>query len=105
MKYEIKQCGEKWKLVKDGNPQRNQQSRLFNLFMKGNVLTRQESVQLTGCYKLPSRCGEINQALSQLMGGLFEVSHEKLPTKHGGYVYRYFLTDEQRKAINNKVKQ
>lgn len=105
MNYEIKPNGKDWQLIPDGNPHKNQQSKVFNLLMQGERMTRLDSIAMAGCAKLPSRCGEINDALYNFMDGPFSVSHEKVPTKHGGYVYKYFLTAVQRNAIEQQAKK
>ena len=105
MKYEIKSSNKGWSLVPDGKPHTNQASKIFNLLMDGERMTRGDSINLVGCHKLPSRVSEINDALYNFMDAPFSVTSDKVPTMHGGYVYKYFLTAVQRNQIEAQVKR
>lgn len=101
----IKQRNGKYFFRPSTSKRENQQTKIFKLLMNGRKLTRIESVSLAQCYKLPTRISEINDALTDLMGAPFEVSSESLTTSHNGHVYRYFLTLQQREAIENKLSE
>lgn len=101
----IKRKKDEWVIRPIQSKIENQQTKIFKLLMNGKKLTRIESVAFAQCYKLPTRVGEINEALTGLMGVPFEVSSERVTTNHNGFVYRYFLTLQQREAIENKLNE